>query len=363
LLPFPVKRNTIYHFLLLKSGSSLFNFMPLVVLVPFTFRYVIPGTSMATGLTWLFTLILLIFTNNWLAFFFKKLFSVRPAVLFIIAAVAALLGWFDYSHNLVISHGFGKWLMQVALHPAIILLPALTLLATYALSWFYLYRLRYMEVAEKRERQYTVTGGGRYIAETFGVTGTLVSLEMKMILRNNRPRNYLVLSLLFLLYGFMIYPRHPLNDGYGMYLFIGLLLTGIVMLQYGQLVLSWESRYFDRLSTAWFTTNQFFTAKYWLFFLFNTGTFILSLPYGFYDYRILLVNFSAWLFNCGMNIFIVLYLGTFNTKRVDMSKGSCASVSSGSSASYSIVSSSTLLPGSFCRANRKFSRVSETDNL
>ena len=103
--------------------------------------------------------------------------------------------------------------------------------------------------------------------------------------------------------------------------FIGLLLTGIMMIQYGQLVLSWESSYFDRLCTANFTTLDFFIAKFWFFFLFNTVTFLITMPYALYDYRILLLNFAAWLFNCGINIFVILFLGSFNTKRVDMSKG------------------------------------------
>jgi hypothetical protein len=318
----PVNRNSVYHFLLIKSGFSLFNFLPLVVLLPFTFRYFIPSYSLATGLTWLITLILLIFTSNWLAFFLKKLFSVKPVVILIITIAVSFIGWFDYAHERLISQSFGKWLMNTALEPAWILVPGFLVMAAYTLSWLFLYRQRYLEVKMKNERQYHSTGSSRYIAETFGMTGTLVELEIKMILRNNRPRNYLVLSLLFMLYGLMIYPRHPLDTGYFMFLFIGLLLTGIMMLQYGQLIFSWESSYFDRLCTAGFTTHEYFAAKYWLFFLLNTVTFALSLPYAFYDFRILLVNLAAWLFNCGINIFVVLYLGTYNTKRVDMSKGS-----------------------------------------
>ncbi|MCX6280314.1 MAG: DUF5687 family protein [Bacteroidetes bacterium] len=321
-LHLPVRKNSIFHFLLVKSGFSLFNFFPLIVLIPFTLREVIPGYSPTTGITWLIAVILLIFANNYLAFFFRKLFSVKPSVFIIIAAVTALLFWFDFSQSRIISLGFGNWLMAIAINPVWVVVPAILFILSYSLSWFFLYRQRYLEMEEKQSRQYKSSAGSRYISEIFGVSGALMSLEIKMILRNNRPKTYLVLSMMFMFYGFLIYTKHPVESGYGMMLFIGLLLTGIMMIQYGQLVLSWESSYFDRLCTANFTTRDFFIAKFRLFFFFNTVTFLITMPYALYDYRILLLNFAAWLFNCGINIFVILFLGSFNTKRVDMSKGS-----------------------------------------
>ncbi|MCX6304453.1 MAG: DUF5687 family protein [Bacteroidetes bacterium] len=320
-LHLPVRKNSIFHFLLIKSGFSLFNFFPVVVLLPFTLRYIIPVHAAGLGLAWIFTIILLIFSSNYLAFFIKKLFSAKPAVIIALAVVTAIVAWVDFSHDRAIALRFGDSLMYVALHPAWIIAPVIILFLSYGLSWLFLHRQRYMEVKEKQEKQYASAGRTRHLAEIFGVTGTLVSLEMKMILRNNRPRSYLVLSALFMFYGFMIYPKLPVSGGFGMMLFIGLLLTGIMMVQYGQLILSWESSYFDRLCTANFSSHDYFTSKYWLFFLFNTVTFVVTLPYALYDYRILPVNLAAWLFNCGINIFLILYLGSYNTKRVDMSKG------------------------------------------
>jgi len=319
-LHLPVRRSSIFHFLLIRSGFSLFNFFPLVVLLPFTLNYVVPTYSPGNGSAWFITLVLLIFSGNYLSFFFKKLFAQKPLVIIFAAAAIAALVWFDIWQGRPISLLFGNGLMFIALNPLWLLIPLAILGLSYGISWAYLYRQRYMEVREKHERQYSAAGRSRF-SGIFGVTATLVSLETKMILRNNRPRTYLVLSILFMLYGFLVYPRQPVSGGYGVMLFIGLMMTGIMMIQYGQLVLSWESSYFDRLSTANFSTAEFFSAKFWLFFLFNTAAFIVTLPYALYDYRILFINLSSWLFNSGINIFVILFLGTYNTKRVDMSKG------------------------------------------
>ena len=112
-LHLPVRKNSIFHFLLIKSGFSLFNFFPVVVLLPFTLRYVIPFCTLGSGLAWIFTLILLIFSSNYLAFFIKKLFSIKPAVLIALAAVTAIVAWVDASHDRVIALHFGDGLMYV----------------------------------------------------------------------------------------------------------------------------------------------------------------------------------------------------------------------------------------------------------
>jgi hypothetical protein len=317
----PIHRNAIFHFLLLKSGFSLFNFLPLVVLLPFTFQQVIPLYSTSAGLIWISTIFLLILANNYLVFFLKKFFSVKPLILLAVVAVIAALVWLDISQNRLLSRWFGSLIMFIVNNPAWAVLPISAFIFTYALSWYYLYLHRYLETRGQSSQNYNVSGRSRYISEKFGVTGNLVSLEMKLILRNNRPRIYFVLSILFMFYGFMIYPRHTAEAGYGMWILIGVLLTGIMTIQYGQLVLSWESSYFDRLCTSNITTRDIFMAKFWLFCLFNTAAFLVTTPYALYDYRILYVNFAAWLFNCGVNIFVILFLGTYNTKRVDMSKG------------------------------------------
>ncbi len=320
-LHLPVKRNSVFHFLLIKSAFSLFNFFPLVILLPFMLRNIIPAYAAATGLTWFLTLVLLIFTSNYIAFFFRKLFSIKPAIIILVAVVAASLVWVDLSQDRLISLRFGDGLMYIAQHPVWVLLPAFFLFLSYNLSWQFLHQQRYMEVKGRKERLYYPAGRSRNLFEVFGRTGTLVTLEIKMILRNTRPRTYLFMSFFFLLYGLLIYPKHPVSSGYGMMLFIGLLLTGIMMIQYGQLVFSWESSFFDRLCTANFSTRAYLNAKFWLFFSFNTITFLITLPYALFDFRILLLNLAAWLFNCGINIFLILFLGTYNTKRLDMSKG------------------------------------------
>ena len=343
-LHLPVRKTSLFHFVLIKSALSLFNFFPLVVFIPFTLKEVIPAYTAGFATTWIMALILFIFANNYLAFFFRKLFSVRSIVIFGVLIFAGLVIWLDISTERMVSKGFGNLLLWIAEHPSGIVIPALFLVFTYTLSWAYMYRQRYLEVKERAVRQYDSSVGSRYMTKKFGITGSLVSLELKLIMRNNRPRTFLVLSLFFMFYGFLVYNRHPFEANLAMLLLIGILLTGIMTAQYGQLVLSWESSYFDRLCTANITAQEMFTAKFWLFFLFNTFAFIITLPYAFYDFRILFINLASWVFNCGINIFIVLFLATYNTKKVDMQKGAFFNYEGVNAVQFLLVFPLILLP-------------------
>ncbi len=67
--------------------------------------------------------------------------------------------------------------------------------------------------------------------------------------------------------------------------------------------------------------QDYFRGKFWFFFAANGISFLLTLPYAFYGYHIALVNLACFLYNSGINCFIILFLGTYNAKRLDLGKG------------------------------------------
>jgi hypothetical protein len=86
------------------------------------------------------------------------------------------------------------------------------------------------------------------IFSRFGLAGQLANLEWKLIIRHKKSRTYLMLAGFFLLYGLIFYtnPAYKAETGFShMFVFVGSFITGIFMLQYGQLFLSWNSSNFD----------------------------------------------------------------------------------------------------------------------
>jgi hypothetical protein len=56
--------------------------------------------------------------------------------------------------------------------------------------------------------------------------------------------------------------------------------------------------------------------------LINTFCYIITIPYFLFGYDILLINTVAYLFNMGFLAYLLLFMATFNKKRMDLSKGS-----------------------------------------
>jgi hypothetical protein len=55
---------------------------------------------------------------------------------------------------------------------------------------------------------------------------------------------------------------------------------------------------------------------------FNVLCFVVTTPYFFFGMRIVYLHLAAFIFNIGVNIYVLLYLATYNNRRIDLSKGS-----------------------------------------
>ncbi|MEI7492248.1 MAG: DUF5687 family protein [Bacteroidota bacterium] len=316
----PVRRSSLFNFLLVKSALSLFNFIPLLILLPFVFKTMLPHSAWLYTASWLAAIILFVFANNYLAFLLKKAFLLKPFISFILLAAAGLLILADVRSAYSISGLFATSMLGIAGHPFLLSIPLLAVIIAYSAAWYFLNVNRYIEADTKKERM-LFSGKGSGVFDAFGITGRLALMEIKLTLRNNRPRTYLIMGVFFLLYGMMIYPPHAHPPGMGMFIFVGLLITGILMIQHGQLIMAWESCSFDKICTCGLKMHDYFRGKYWFFFMVNSLSFLITLPYCYYGYKIALINLAAFLYNSGINSFIILFLGTYNTRRIDLGKG------------------------------------------
>jgi hypothetical protein len=155
----------------------------------------------------------------------------------------------------------------------------------------------------------------------FGTTGELMLLEIKLFLRNKRPKSSLIFLPVFLLYGFVFYPQEIYMNMSGMLIFVGAFMTGPILMVYGQYLLSWESSYFDGILTHIDDFHQYFRAKYYLMVGSTIAAYIITIPYVYFGIEILMINTAAMLFNVGVGPLFVLLMSTNNKKRLDLSKG------------------------------------------
>jgi len=132
----------------------------------------------------------------------------------------------------------------------------------------------------------------------------------------------LYLSAFFLLYGLMFYTKPVYANSNGMLFFIAMFMTGLLMFMYGQWVVSWDSSHFDSLMTKNVPVKTYISANYYLLISFNILCFVLTTPYFYFGMKIVYMHLAAFIFNTGVNVYLLLYLCTYNTKRIDLSKAS-----------------------------------------
>ena len=117
------------------------------------------------------------------------------------------------------------------------------------------------------------------IPESWGLAGHLFRLELLLMWRNRRPRHYLLVSLLFstMYLVFMLAAGTPFG-GFTYAALLGLFASGGFVLNYGQLMFSWDSEYYPALVTRNIPFRLIVKAKLMLLHTSCAVLFLTSLP-------------------------------------------------------------------------------------
>jgi hypothetical protein len=284
-------------------------------------KLLVPAYGLAVALVWLAAVLLIILFNNFLLIYFKRQLSSQPkfTLFFGLAVVGLMVA--DYFKIISLRHASTVAFGYLLAHPWVLLLPVLLLALVYWLNYAFLKAHTYPEeMAIRKTTQ--VEGGDISFLNRFGEIGKLISLELKLIWRHKRSKSVVFMSLLILVYGFIFYPNKMYLEGFAMLIFVGIMMTGMFMFNYGQFVPSWQSGHFDALLTKRISPYQFYLAKFWFFVPASLVAFLFTLPYAYFGWKVVLINLAAFLFNIGVNVFVVFYFSVLNKSPIDLSKSS-----------------------------------------
>jgi hypothetical protein len=320
-LHLPIKKSSIAHFVIGKSFLHILNYLPLLILIPFTLRAVIPENNALAGLAWLASAFFLILNNNLLATYLKRQLVSKPAIPGIFSLVLIGLAVLDYLGYISLSHYSALAFGLILKHPVLTLVPFGLMLMMYLINFFYLKAKMYPDEIIKAK---TYQGGDmrsiKYL-ESLGLTGDLMALEIKLWLRHKRTKTMLYLLPIFLLYGLFFYPNPQYKDQDVFFVFVGVFISGGLMMNYLNYAFGYESNYFDGILTRKIDMERYIGAKYTLGVSITILCYVLTIPYVFFGWYILLINTVCFIFNIGVLSIVLLYLATFNKKRMDLSKG------------------------------------------
>lgn len=340
----PIKKSKIIHFMLTKSLLTFFNLMPVFLTLPFAFKQVAPAHGTSGMITWFAAIYLIALCNSFITVYLKKQLSDKPLIPVIFGLVILVVSGLNYLEIFTLNELSSRVFSTIMNTPISIFLLLLALIGTYVFDFNFLKNRLHLESSGTSRAQKVHSGEQLLFLNKYGKIGELIALEIKLILRNKRPKSVLILSAFFLLYGLFFYVSETNLEKMGFLVFIGMFVSGSLMLNYGQFSFSWESSYFDFLLTKRINLEEYIKAKYYLFATTTAISFLLTIPYAYFGWKIVLINLACTIFNIGFNSLAILYFTGKKPKRIDLSKSSVFNYEGTGAAQFIIIIPVLVIP-------------------
>jgi hypothetical protein len=320
-LHLPLSRWSLVSYFQWSSLVSLHNILPLFFLVPFWLQHVLPVVSLTGAVVWGLGVLACLVLSHLGTLAFRLLLDqklrVAGALLLLLAATQIVdqligAGWTSLLsaqlfNGLAAGHSLPlAWLGMMGV--------SLAILTTRGLHA----ALRTSPRVRRRPSLWS-----RLVRFRSGLVHNLVVLELKMILRSKRPKQYAYVSVvLAVLYTGLLLSDYNVIRGPLMDAFLGLFASGAFALNYGQLMFAWESQHFDGLLSRDLSPQQLVLAKLMVLQLSCLAMFLICLPFFLWLAPRLLTLHVAFLFyNVGVTCVLMLTLAVRNQKRVSTSEG------------------------------------------
>lgn len=314
-----IHKQKLVNFLNISAIFSPFNILPVFIFFPFIIMNVQQDYGLFACFMYLLAILSLTVFNNYAALYFKRISTGNLKIVLAGLLVLVVIGGMEYFKIFSIAAVSNVVFQTVASHPAAGIAFILLGSAMFMINARFLKRNLYIEELKSGTEKKSSTDYP--FLDRFGAAGTLAALEIKLILRNKRPRATVSKGLIFLFYGLLFYKKNVLEgDQFGMMLFAAEFMTGNMILLYGQFMFGWQSAEFDGLLANKTDIRTFFKAKLLLMTITSSVLTLLTSLYGLISWKLLLVQFATYFYNIGIAAIIVLYFATRNYKYIDLKK-------------------------------------------
>jgi len=314
-----IEKKKLAGFLNIRSLFTVFNILPLVLFIPFSVTKIAAQYGNWVTFCFIINIVALTAGNHFFILFIKRktFINYRWMIGFILIAGLFITG--DRFHFFPVSSISARIFTGLLKYPWLTFNSLLWAAISFFTNYSFLQKNLYLE--ENNSGKSAASTANYSWLQRFGLTGELISIDVKMILRNKRPRTVLLISAMLLLYGFIFYKPEFINKGnFGFLLFGGIFITGVFIINYGQFLFAWQSGHFDGILTHNIGTKAYIKSKFALMLSVSTIWLLCSLAYGFISWKIIPVEIAAYLFNIGINTVLVGLFATRNYKSIDITK-------------------------------------------
>lgn len=317
LLTLPIKSSTIVNFSLGKTYLSFFNFVHAFLFIPFTVVLFIEGYDPLSIVLWHLSVLMLIYVNNFLNILLNnkdRLFILFFALIIVFGA----LQYYDLFDVTVYTEPFYSGLFNTKW---MFLVPLVALIVLYKVTFNFFRNDLFLDTGLASKHDVAKTENLTWLNQ-FGVMGTFLKNDIKLIKRNKRSKTTVTMSILFLFYGLLFYTGgiESYNNP-AMHMFAGVFVSGGFLITFGQFVPSWDSAYYPLMMTQNISYKEYLNSKWWLMIVGTVVATILASFYLYFGLHIYLMIIVGAIYNIGVNSLLVLLGGAYTKTPIDLASG------------------------------------------
>jgi len=343
LLILPVKKKEITRYILMKSTFSFWVFLPLMAFVPFAVVLWQKGYDHTLVLAWLTAVTALTLSNNYLNYLVNK----NNKIFFAIAGLLLIMGSLDYFNIVPFHRYFARLFNSLATRPWLALIPVALAVILYRLVYRNIYQHLYLDDVLKKQTEKVQAGDLKFINRLGSDTAIFLKNDIRLIWRNRRTKNLVKSSLFMVAYGLifikMMHSKTP-EQTFLNFVFPAIFMTGMFSYYFGMFIPAWDGAYYPFLMSQNIKMKQYLESKWLLMTISNIIMFILTIPYVYFGWKYLIILLSMTIFNIGYSNLFILWMGAYNSKRIDLDKSGYFSSEGVSARTFIIAFMFLLLP-------------------
>lgn len=303
----PIRKSQIIHLQLLRSILNPLNITPLFLYLPIAVVCAVEGTPWMQVLIWFFHLLFLTLTLNFLIFLADKSKGFFISMLIFVAIGIGL----EIYTSVSFSTAFAKGMMWIQQYPLSLLCSSGLLVLTYSRCFHFLKTRFYLDMGLSKKPEKVLLLNFAFLGG-YGKAGALLINDLRLLLRNARTKQVLLISIMLLFYGLIFFPSEIYKNNSLMLIFASVFITGGFSFSYGQQVSSWDSEYFSLLMTQNLTYREYLNSKWWLMAASVLISMILASFYLIFGWKAWATVVAGAFYNMGVGTYVNLYSGAYH---------------------------------------------------
>lgn len=317
LLTLPIKGSTIVNFSLGKTYFSFFNFIHAFLFIPFSVVLLLNGYDILSVILWHISILALFYINN----FLNILLNNKDNLFVVFIVIIGILAITQYYQVFDVTIYTGPFFNALFATKWMFLIPFAVLGGLYYVTFNYFKNNLFLDSGLATKHDVAKTENLTWLNQ-FGIIGTFLKNDIKLIKRNKRSKTTIIMSVLFLFYGLIFFTGaiESYNNP-AMFMFAGVFVSGGFLITFGQFVPSWDSAYFPLMMTQNVPYINYLKSKWWLMVIATCATTILASFYLYFGLHIYLIIVVGAIYNIGVNSHLVLLGGAYTKTPIDLDSG------------------------------------------